>query len=494
MRRFWLALLSALAASPAFAEEGSGADLVVALRLGARSVDTFARRNADGAISVPGDVLHALGIAAANSESSDVLLSDVAGLSYSLDPANAAIVLSCTAACYPNQEIGAAPAPLSRNASEPGAFFNADLSATATNEETNLAGAFELGAFGPAGAGGATWTIKSDGALVRLDTQWTLDDPARRTRMRIGDSVTRAGLGGAPVRFGGVQWATDFSLDPGFVFYPVPSLHGESAAPSTIDLYIDGALRSRHDVEGGPFTILDAPILTGAGVAELVVTDVLGREQRFAQTFYASPAMLRPGLSDYSIALGAVRHDYGVRSFSYGDALFSALGRRGLTQAITIGGRLDVESDLAVFTAGGSFAAYRLGQIDAALAESDDEASAGRLVSLSWSRQGQRLYWNANLQQASAGFRRPGDAANDQERRQISASVSTDLGSFGAASVSYVAQERSRDGDVETLSFNYQPIALPFGRMDISALRVAAEDEEPFSRLRCRTRSHCRTT
>jgi outer membrane usher protein len=288
--------------------------------------------------------------------------------------------------------------------------------------------------------------------------------------VRLGDGVTRGGLGGAPARFGGVQWATDFSLDPGFIFYPTPSLHGEAATPSTVDVYIDGALRARHDAEAGPFSISDAPVITGAGVAELVVTDVLGRQQRFAQPFYASAAMLRPGLSDYSLALGALRENFGSDSFSYGGWMVSALERRGMTRNLTLEARLDAEDDLAVLSAGASFANHRTGQIDVALAQGAGESS-GALTRIAWSRQSQNLAFNADLQNADAHFRRPGED-HAPPRLQASASASVNLGRAGAGSVAYVAQDWRDIGGVETLAFTYQPPALGAGRFDLSAFYV----------------------
>ena len=49
---------------------------------------------------------------------------------------------------------------------------------------------------------------------VRLDTQWRLSQPDQLLQWRLGDGVTDNGSGQRPIRFGGFQVGTDFSLQP----------------------------------------------------------------------------------------------------------------------------------------------------------------------------------------------------------------------------------------------------------------------------------------
>src|SRR5690606_33986532 len=116
------------------------------------------------------------------------------------------------------------------------------------------------------------------------------------------------------VRFGGVQWATNFATQPGFVSLSRPAMQGEAALPSTLELYVNDTLRLKRDVPAGPFSIQDLPVMTGRGEARLVVTDLLGREQVIVAPYYASPRLLDPGLNAWSYEIGAVREDYGLFS------------------------------------------------------------------------------------------------------------------------------------------------------------------------------------
>ena len=129
---------------------------------------------------------------------------------------------------------------------------------------------------------------------IRLDTTFTRDDPERMRSLRLGDVISRPGPWGGALRIGGVQIASNFSTQPMFVTFPVPSMFGDARLPSSLDLYIDGRLRYQRDLAPGTFRIDDVPVVTGSGEMQMVVTDILGRERIYTQEFYASPELLRP--------------------------------------------------------------------------------------------------------------------------------------------------------------------------------------------------------
>src|SRR5262245_46289909 len=96
MRAFWLISISFLDVGLAYAEP---TPLVVQLRLNDQSVDVMAWRDENGAFSVDADALHQLGFATPTPEGA-TLLSAISGLTYTYDPAQSAVDLTCTAACY----------------------------------------------------------------------------------------------------------------------------------------------------------------------------------------------------------------------------------------------------------------------------------------------------------------------------------------------------------------------------------------------------------
>jgi outer membrane usher protein len=95
--------------------------------------------------------------------------------------------------------------------------------------------------------------------FVLLDATWTTDMPSHLASLRLSDAISRPGEWGGSVRFGGIQWATNFATQSRFVSYPVPTVDGQSALPSTVDLYVNNALRLRRELPAGPFSISDVP-------------------------------------------------------------------------------------------------------------------------------------------------------------------------------------------------------------------------------------------
>jgi outer membrane usher protein len=85
---------------------------------------------------------------------------------------------------------------------------------------SRLDGLFELGVFDPIGVligSFRTGDLVGDGReIVRLHTTFIKDMPPRRATLRFGDSLTAGGTLGRPVRFGGIQLASNFATDPSF--------------------------------------------------------------------------------------------------------------------------------------------------------------------------------------------------------------------------------------------------------------------------------------
>jgi outer membrane usher protein len=184
--------------------------------------------------------------------------------------------------------------------------------------------------------------------LTRLDTYWSMDKPEERLRLQLGDAVSRASEWSAPVRFAGLKYGTDFSLQPGFISFPTAVLQGDAALPSTVRLYINDLQRFEQDIPAGPFELNDLPVITGAGTARLVITDVLGRQQVLVDDFYASPRMLRKGLEDYAVEAGALRCDYSQDSFCYGDPFASFTWRKGMSRRFTLEAHGEASPDTGV--------------------------------------------------------------------------------------------------------------------------------------------------
>ena len=271
-------------------------------------------------------------------------LDEFPGTQVTLDAQNAAMAVD-----FPAERMGGNRELLVDGDTPPvshgtGAYLDYDLSYTDAGE--SFASAFLAPTFfSRFGSLDNQWVYRGTGATddeqwedgwVRLDTTYSLDDPDRMRSFRAGDVIGMPGPWGGAYRIGGVQLATNFSTRPTYITFPVPSVSGDARLPSTVDLYVNGALRSRESVDPGQFEINDIPVTTGDGQVRMVVTDVLGREQIYSQDFYASSELLRDGLSEYSYSVGALRRNYGAVSNDYDDIAFLGSHRYGISSELTL--------------------------------------------------------------------------------------------------------------------------------------------------------------
>lgn len=409
------------------------------VRLPARgvSIDTIAWRGIDGRISVDRSVAAALGLPAVTDS---VVLEEIEGVRVSEDAAAAAVIVSCTGACLSTQHIGAGiyePPSVERAW---GGYVNYDLAAQwLESGAPTLSGIVQAASFGPFGMVESTWLAQTGAAGERLQTRWTFDAPAQRLRLQIGDGVIESAHG-APRAFAGLQIGQSFALTPAVSTQPAFILSGEAEHASTLELYVDGVLRARAQVEAGPFAVESAPSISGAGAVRAVLTDALGREQIIERPFFAAPALLRKGLSEWSFAAGAQRE--GWRGNSYGAAFGAARYRAGVTEGLSIeaGADLSREGFDARFAV--AAADIRVGQVSAAYASGETHTTR----EIGWLYDSRR--WSAHAHWRQSDGARSAQAA--------ALGLRLDLGrgqlSFSAAQIDPIQAAR-----LQTLSLEYRP-------------------------------------
>ena len=294
-------------------------------------------------------------------------------------------------------------------------------------------------------------------SVVRLETTFTRDLPDKNLTLRLGDSATRSSNLGRSFFFGGFQLNRNFGLSPGFISQPVPVLAGISGGPSTVELYINDVLRQTSRVPAGPFSIDNFPQLTGSGQARVVVRDALGRESVLAQNFFSRAELLEQGLSDWSVAGGALRNNLGAKNADYGQPFLSGLWRYGVNKQLTTEanaelGRVTQSAGLGVATA---LPFTILGQ--AGLAASND-ANTGRgskyLVGLEHT--GLRQSYSLRIEGATRGYRQIGQEINSLPfKRQLSASYNYASQKFGSVGLGYARVNSFDLGALTTYSVSY---------------------------------------
>jgi outer membrane usher protein len=379
----------------------------------------------------------------------------------------------------------------------PSVFFNYDASFTLSNNKgspdtRDLGVLSELGLSTQLGVltnSGLARNLTGDSALgvpreyIRLETTFTRDFPESNLTLRIGDTVTRTPLWGRDLYFGGVRFGTNFSLTPGFVSHPLPALTGVSAAPSTVELYVNDVLRQVSNVPTGPFVIDNFPQLTGSGEARVVVRDLLGRETVVVQPFFTTPQLLAAGLDDWSVEAGRVRRDLGLESALYGDTFAAGTWRSGLNRNLTMEGRVEVSSRQQLLGVGLMSALPWPIVARAALVGSNHErfGSGGRWL---LGFEGMTLNASASVE-ASHATRAYRELAMDialvsPVENMIAGNFMYSTGRFGALGAGFAAYRRYDGTKVSSASANYSVRVGERGSLTITASRAFEGDSGSF--------------
>lgn len=363
-----------------------------------------------------------------------------------------------------------------------GGFVNYEVSAERVARQRSLGAMVELGAF--TGQGVVTTTaLASDRAarqVVRLDSTWTHDFPDRLATLRVGDAITSAGAWGRAARIGGLQFGTNFSTQPTLVTTPLLAASGEAVVPSTVDVFINGQQVANAAVPPGPFTLENLPAITGSGQMQVVVTDALGRQQVIAQPYYSGAMLLREGLQEYSVEVGAIRRDYGLRSNSYGALVASGTYRRGFTNSFTAEVHGEAQADGA--RALGFDTAWQLGQLGVLSvtgAAGGDDAGLGWLGGIGIEHSGRHVSVFARSELASQSFAQLGTRSSENRLRQRAfAGVGLDLERFGGVQLAYGTQTYWNAPGVQTLGLSYSITLGAYGFLNLFASRTVATDAQ----------------
>ncbi len=391
-----------------------------------------------------------------------------------VDDANGKLSIECSAACFGGSSVAASYARSSRvSPIEPGAFLNYDLYAEA-GDAGSASGVFaEFGMFSDFGTGvtGLFCSNREDESdCGRLDTSWTIDDPATARRLVLGDSLTQAARWGAPARFAGVSWGTDFSLQPEFVTFPTPVMQGDSTLASSVDVYINDALRFQTQIPAGPFRITDIPVITGEGTARTVVRDLLGREQSVVTSFYSAPELLRSGLDKYGVEAGLLRKNFGSKQDRYDDPFVAAGYSRGLSDQVTVSVRSELGSEQQSIGASAMMANAGFGQSEGALAFSDGGEGPGALGRIAQEYRSSQFTVGGVVTAATPDYRIFG---SDRPVARLASNMFVGLNDerYGSASLSWAYRDERNAHDFSAIGLNYSS-SIMGASVFVTALRT----------------------
>jgi outer membrane usher protein len=253
---------------------------------------------------------------------------------------------------------------------------------------------------------------------------------------------------------------------------PRPKISGESSLPSTVELYVDNLLRMRREVPSGPFTIQDLPVINGQGDAQLVVRDILGREQVITKPFFTSSRLLKQGLQSYSYELGFVRKNFGIDSNNYGRLMAVGTHRLGYTEKFTGEVHGELLGSQQSVGLGGVLLSPAAGILSGNLAMSNSKKGVGGLLGLGFQRQSGNFSVGVNTQLTSQNFAKLGLQSETLAPRHINQMVvKMATNYFGSFAVNYTQQAfRDMEG-YKSLSGSYVREVAGLGNLSASVTR-----------------------
>jgi outer membrane usher protein len=349
----------------------------------------------------------------------------------------------------------------------PGLFLNHQLVFSHVDRTSSLGGLFEAGFFSPLGvltSHFADTNFYSAIRPIRLDTKFVREFPNRMAVLTIGDSISAANLWSRQVTYGGIRWASDFSTQPTFVPIVLPNLSGTAAQPSTVDIFVNGVRTSHQQVDQGPFAIQNVPIITGQGQVQMVVTDILGRQQIVTESYISARQLLRKGVNEYTYEAGSLRRNFGITNGQYGSAFLEGTQRHGFTDALTMEGRVEVTGKQQTAGVGIEYGVSPFGIVGGGVAGSHSDLGAGGLGYIVLQRVARHLGYSGTLQIASSNFQQLGMITGERAPRvQAQFQISEGVGNRGVFSVGYLRQEnRAFLNGVQPLRPNFSGISTSF--------------------------------
>jgi outer membrane usher protein len=224
-------------------------------------------------------------------------LESVADLIYELDHGQMTLTVTAPASAFTGREINQRNLAVSLpDTVQPGFYIDYDASVSSADHGYQSHGILLEGVrfsrWGSAVSGLLLTGNRLRNEAVRTESYWRKDLLGPMETLVLGDTVGVGGAWSRPARYAGIRWARDFSLRPGFMSMPMPSLSGTAALPSTIDVLINNQRRNTEQVNPGPFELTNVPVTNGAGEINLIIRDLLGRESIINQRYYFSPRLL----------------------------------------------------------------------------------------------------------------------------------------------------------------------------------------------------------
>lgn len=391
-----------------------------------------------------------------------ILLNNIQGLRYTLDSSTLTLDIDMPVSNFHQTTLFQRPQNLHPQGSA-GAFLNYDIRFSIGDKaKAKLNSFWELMLFKPQALGIFRNTLdvqdmSGQAKVTRLETTWSKDLIERKETITLGDSFSRSSVLGRPVQFGGLKWASNFTLDPRLIRYPTGRISGFTEQEGTAEMYVNGSLRNSFELPRGPFDINQLPNFTGDSNIRVIITDPFGREQLINYNFYISTDNLTQGLSEYSYEAGFLRQQFGKESFRYGKAFVSGTHRYGFSDYFTGGAHFELQKDLQGGGFSGVFVKSRFGRISGKALVSHSWAGTGYDLGFSYDYTTSRFNIGFGSEYRSDRFRQLSNFQSRPPPQRIDiVRFGINLNQYGSFGLNYINRERRNGPDTSSISANYR--------------------------------------
>lgn len=211
----------------------------------------------------------------------------------------------------------------------PAVGMNYQLNAAINRLETTPSAQVELFGFRNGWYASTTMGL-APGKSNRFETYALREDIASAVSLRLGDSTTGPTVLGEAMRFGGVSWGTDISLQPADFAPVLPDLRGGNVTPGPMELFINDALQFQQTLKSGVYDLRNIPAQQGFNSYRVRTVDAFGNLVTVVREIYLPLTLLPPGVSTWRVDAGLQRRNFLSSNFDYGAAVVSGSYARGI--------------------------------------------------------------------------------------------------------------------------------------------------------------------